>query len=108
MDVVMHWSRLRGKKELYPRNIAILEFVHLGTDSRNFICVAPREHNDRRSPMFERGDRYRADCHHLADVVHVRAAPSINSAWTNQILIGIKHYYLSALSLHDLKQNDCE
>lgn len=80
----MHRSRLHGEKELYPRNVVILELVYLGTDLRNF-GAALREHDDRRLPIAERGDGYRADCHHLADAVHVRATPSINSARFNRI-----------------------
>lgn len=85
MDVVVHRGRTRGRQELYSHNVVVLEFEHFGTDPR-ILGVALGEHDDRRLSMFEHGDRYRADRHHLGDDVHVRIPPLINSVirWNHE------------------------
>jgi len=75
----MHRYRTCGGQELYLHDVAVLELVHFGTDPR-ILGVALSKYDDRRLPMTERGDGYRAGRHYLPDDVHVRAAPSIDSA----------------------------
>lgn len=78
MDVMVHRNRSRGEQELYPHDVAVFEFVHLGTDPR-ILDVALRERNDRRLPVFKCGDRFCAGRHYFANNIHICAAPSIDS-----------------------------